>query len=103
MSEKFKYKAFLSYSHQDLKWVDWLHGSLERYRVPKRLRQRGTEDHPIPRNLRPVFRDRDELSSGSSLPDVIDEALAESEAMIVVCSPAAVDSLSVGSREIADT
>ncbi len=33
----YKYKAFISYSHQDKKWGDWLHRSLETYRVPKGL------------------------------------------------------------------
>jgi hypothetical protein len=33
----FKYYAFISYSHQDKKWGDWLHKALETYRVPKRL------------------------------------------------------------------
>jgi len=25
----FKYKAFISYSHNDEKWADWLHKALE--------------------------------------------------------------------------
>jgi hypothetical protein len=33
----YKYKAFISYSHQDKKWGDWLHKALETYRVPKGL------------------------------------------------------------------
>ncbi|MGH7984354.1 MAG: hypothetical protein ACREFF_14610 [Candidatus Udaeobacter sp.] len=36
MSE-FKYWAFLSYSHADKKWGDWLHKALETYRFPRRL------------------------------------------------------------------
>ena len=32
-----KYWAFLSYSHTDRKWGDWLHKALETYRVPRRL------------------------------------------------------------------
>src|SRR5476649_910364 len=30
-----KYRAFLSYSHRDAKWADWLHKRLEGYRPPK--------------------------------------------------------------------
>ncbi len=30
----YKYKAFISYSHQDKKWWDWLHKGMENYRVP---------------------------------------------------------------------
>jgi len=34
---EFKYWAFISYSHADKKWGDWLHGALETYTVPKSL------------------------------------------------------------------
>ncbi|MDX1556842.1 MAG: TIR domain-containing protein, partial [Xanthomonadales bacterium] len=83
----YKYRAFLCYSHADKAWADWLHHEIERYRVPKRL----VAEHPnsMPRNLRPVFRDREELPSASSLPKLIEEALEQSETLIVVCSPAA--------------
>ena len=33
----YKYKAFVSHSHQDKKWGDRLHKALETYRVPKGL------------------------------------------------------------------
>ena len=91
MGDQFKYRAFLSYSHQDKKWADWLHRELERYRVPPRLRS-ASANRLLPRHLRPVFRDREELPSAASLPDVIDRALAESESLIVICSPAAAKS-----------
>lgn len=84
-----KYRAFLSYSHADEKWARWIHRSLERYRVPKHLavteRSAGTP-------LKPVFLDRDELGSSTSLSASIQEALADSEALIVICSPAATES-----------
>ncbi len=32
-----KYWAFISYSHRDTQWADWLHKALESYRPPKRL------------------------------------------------------------------
>ena len=67
-----------------------LHRELERYRVPKQLLD--TQNPNIRTNLRPIFRDRDELSSGTSLNQVIEEALSESESLIVICSPAAVAS-----------
>lgn len=92
MPDERKYRAFLSYSHNDRKWADWLHRELERYRVPLRLRQSVGSNQTLPRNLRPVFRDRDELPSGSSLPQVIHDALTDSESLIVICSPSAVSS-----------
>lgn len=83
-----RYHAFISYSHADENWSRWLQRALERYRVPRRLRQREDAD-PLPARLYPVFRDRDELASANDLSDSILRAMAESEALIVVCSPAA--------------
>lgn len=84
-----RYKAFISYSHADGRWTQWLHRALERYRVPARL----LADHGLASNrLHPIFRDRDELSTSSSLSGVIQDALAASDHLIVVCSPAAAQS-----------
>jgi tetratricopeptide (TPR) repeat protein len=83
------YRAFLSYSHADERWAAWLQRSLERYRVPRRLRQQRAG---LPARLNPVFRDREELASSSDLGDSIRNALARSEALVVVCSPAAAKS-----------
>ena len=87
--EKFRYKAFISYSHRDQKWAKWLQSSLEGYRVPKRLV--GTEGAygAIPSRLAPVFRDREDLSTASDLSAKVKEALDSSEALIAVCSPTA--------------
>lgn len=85
----FKYRAFISYSHEDEKWAAWLHRKLEQYRVPKRI----IESEGLKANrLTPIFRDREELGSASSLTNEIDEALADSEYLIVVCSPTAAKS-----------
>lgn len=80
----FKYKAFISYSHQDEAWADWLHGQLEGYEPPKDLH--------VPGRLSPIFRDQEELAASRDLSHSIQEALAESEFLIVVCSPAAAGS-----------
>lgn len=84
---EFRYKAFISYSHSDERQATWLHQSLERYRVPKSL-----DSVFAGKKLTPVFRDREELSSGSNLSDAIQKALEQSENLIVVCSPAARES-----------
>ena len=34
---KFTYRAFLSYSHRDHEWGDWVHRRLESWPVPKDL------------------------------------------------------------------
>ncbi len=83
----FKYRAFISYSHQDEAWAQWLHKALETYRVPSRLVGTETAAGIIPRRLEPIFRDRDELPSAADLSGKVNEALAQSAALIVVCSP----------------
>ena len=81
-----RYKAFISYSHVDAKWAKWIQRALERYRVPDKL----VDKHGLDGNrLHPIFLDRDELSSSSSLSSVIQSALEASDNLIVVCSPAA--------------
>lgn len=86
------YFAFLSYSHSDESVAAWLHEAIEQFRVPKRLVGQLTENGPIPRRLRPVFRDRGELAASDDLSEDIEEALAGSHFLIVLCSPAAVAS-----------
>ena len=79
----------MSYSHADQSWAAWLHKSLEAYRVPKRLAGREGRHGLVPARLKPIFRDREELSSASDLSAGIKNALAESETLLIVCSPAA--------------
>ena len=84
------YKAFISYSHSDERWAHWLQRALEGYRLPKQLRAAHPE---LPERLYPIFRDREELATGSNLSDSIQKAIADSDALIVICSPAAAKSL----------
>lgn len=85
---RWNYRAFISYSHRDEAWARWLHRSLERYRVPSRLVGTRTAHGLIPRRLTPIFRDRDELGTATDLGREIRAALAGSECLIVICSPA---------------
>ncbi|MCK9366283.1 MAG: toll/interleukin-1 receptor domain-containing protein [Metallibacterium scheffleri] len=82
-----RYRAFISYSHQDKSWADWLHRALEAYVVPRRLVGQTTAAGTIPRRLAPIFRDRDELASATDLDRKVNEALAQSANLIVICSP----------------
>lgn len=96
-----RYRAFISYSHADARWAAWLHRSLEGYRLPSRLRG-GTGEHgALPDRLVPIFRDRDDLSSAGQLGPQIEAALADSEALVVVCSPNAARSPFVDSEILA--
>jgi hypothetical protein len=83
----FRYRAFLSYSHRDTAWGKWLHGALESYRIDKDLVGRETAAGPVPRTLRPIFRDREDFSAGHSLTEQTLAALEASEFLIVICSP----------------
>ncbi len=80
------YRAFISYSHSDEAWARWLQRALEGYRLPKSLRQ---SQPNLPARLFPIFRDRDELASGADLSESIRKAMDDSDALIVICSPAA--------------
>lgn len=91
-----KYWAFLSYSHTDRKWGDWLHKALETYRVPRHLIGKESRDGKVPPRLFPIFRDREELPVSADLGSNINEALRESRYLIVVCSPRAAQSRWVG-------
>ena len=95
MEQQKEYYAFISYKREDEKWAKWLANELEHYHLPTTLN--GKE---LPKNLRPVFRDVDELSAGN-LPVQIYHALSNSKNLIVVCSPRAANSEWVN-KEIED-
>src|ERR1700722_1459764 len=92
-AETFKYRAFITYSHRDKKWGDWLHRALEPYRVPKRIVGQPTRDGVRPKRLFPIFRDRQELPVSADRGTQINEALIHSRYLIVVCSPHAAKSI----------
>src|SRR5689334_7645012 len=87
MAAELKYRAFISYSHRDKKWADWLHRALEGYRVPKSLLDASGRDGPIPQTLFPIYRDRTETPATANLHDYVRTALEQSAYLIVMCSP----------------
>jgi tetratricopeptide (TPR) repeat protein len=88
----FRYRAFLSYSHRDKAWGNWLHRALEDYRIDRDLVGRQTPAGPVPKTLRPIFRDRDDFSAGPSLTEQTIAALEASQFLLVLCSPNAAQS-----------
>lgn len=90
--EQSKYFAFISYSHRDSAWADWLHKSIESYRPPKKLVGTASSRGVVPKRLTPVFRDRDELPSATDLGALINAALQKSACQIIICSPQAAQS-----------
>lgn len=80
-----KYDAFISYRHLDTDMfvAKRIHRALETSRIPLKI-QKETGKKRINR----VFRDQEELPIGSDLGNNIEMALAESEYLIVICTPA---------------
>ena len=90
MNKTYKYKAFISYSHQDQKFGKWLHKKIENYKIPKSLRPKYPN---LPKDLkRTIFIDDEELPTASALPENLSNALESSELLIVICSPSATSS-----------
>lgn len=88
----FRYKAFISYSHQDENWASWLQRALEKYRIPKVMVGKKTGYGEIPARLGTVFRDREDLSSAACLTASVQHELSSAETLVVICSPAAAQS-----------
>ena len=82
MEKQKEYYAFISYKREDEKWAKWLQDKLEHYKFPTNLN--GRTD--LPRHIRPTFRDVTDLKPGL-LAEEINDALQNSEWLIVVCSP----------------
>ncbi len=88
-----KYKAFISYSHQDSTFGDWLHKQLETFVIPGSYVGKQGRIGKISNKLFPIFRDREELPTATDLGEVIDNAIEESASLIVICSPRSAKSL----------
>lgn len=99
MDNSKKYFAFISYSHKDSELAKWLQHEFEYYELPAKLFEERKDlcKEDLPESFRPVFRDEDELSGGELKPQ-ISEALADSEYLIVVCSPHSAQSVYVDSE-----
>ena len=74
--------VFISYNHKDVKWAKWLQKKLEWYRLPTEIHNEFSDS----RYIRPVFRDRDTLTSGV-LNDELRSHLEASNYLVVLCSP----------------
>lgn len=83
--ENVKYDAFISYRHCDLDQFNAMsiQRKLENFKLPKSLRDKTGGKTKIER----VFRDQDELPLTGSLSDSIEDALKNSDFLIVICTP----------------
>ena len=91
-AKAWRYRAFISYSHADTPWANWLLKKLEGYRVPARFHGHPSPVGEVGPRLAPVFRDRDELPTTSDLGETIRAALGESATLVVICSPSSAQS-----------
>ncbi|ERT46973.1 TIR domain-containing protein [Fusobacterium polymorphum] len=85
---KYKYDAFISYRHiePDLTIAKILHEMIEKFNIPKHLRIVSNDENSInDKHIFRVFRDREELST-KDLSTMIEEAIANSKNLIVICS-----------------
>lgn len=75
------YNAFISYRHHpdDIRVASEIHRSLEHFKVPRSIKKKHGQ-------IQRLFRDKEELPITSNLTDDIDEALKNSDWLIVICS-----------------
>lgn len=85
-----RYRAFISYSQRDKTYAQRLHQALEGYRVPVDVEATGVDAKT--RKLGRFFRDDEEMGAVTDLGATLEGAIAEAEALIVVCSPHAAKS-----------
>jgi len=78
----FHYDVFISYRHRPLDnaVTKGVFEILERYRLPRPLREQGYPD------IQRVFRDTEELAVSKILTETIDDALRSSNCLVVICS-----------------
>ena len=83
ISSQYKYQAFISYAHKDEDIAARLQQALEKFPIPKALRQDNMA------RISPIFRDVTDLTAHHSLSSKIEDAVKVSRFLIVLCSPAA--------------
>ena len=92
----YKYEAFISYRHtpKDTQAAVFTQRHLEHYRIPKDIQEKTGI-----KKFKKLFRDTTELAGSNDLTSEIQEALAGSRFLIVICSPKMKESVWV-QREI---
>lgn len=97
--ERYQYLAFISHSHKDKAWADWLHKKLESYKIPNTVKN----DYAgrIPKQIRPIFLDKTDIGIGD-LDRNLNKELSDSRFLIVICSPSAANPDSYVNKEVKD-
>lgn len=81
-----KYRAFISYSSKDQQFARRLHRDLENISCPNEAVSGKTV------KLKPIFRDREELSAGHDLNKLVEDALNDSSALVVFATKQSISS-----------
>lgn len=84
-----RYAAFISYSSVDRAMGERVQKALESFVVPASLRGQDFGRGPVPKRIAPIFRDRSDADASADLGATLSAALKASDALIVLCSPAA--------------
>ena len=87
-----EYRAFISYNHKDRRFVKGLLERLERFVLAKPLREAAGLVPEAKGRIGRIFCDREEFAAGGNLSQAVQDALAKSQALIVVCSKTARES-----------
>jgi len=81
----YRYKAFITYAHQNVAFARWLRKNIENYTIPGEVRNKYPN---LSNDLRSsIFLDEEILSSKESLSRTLKEGMDDAESMIVLCSP----------------
>jgi hypothetical protein len=91
-----RYAAFISYSNADRSIGEALQKALEAYVIPASLRGQDFGSGALGKRIGPVFRDRWDANASADLGATLQQALAASQALIVLCSPRSAQSRWVG-------
>jgi tetratricopeptide (TPR) repeat protein len=84
-----RYRAFISYASADRTLGERFQGAVEHYKIPTPLRGADRGSGIVPKRLTPLFRDRSDANAAGDLGAALDAALASSDALVPLCSPAA--------------
>ena len=87
-----RYRAFISYASADRALGERFQRAVEYYRIPKPLRGADRGSGIVPKRLTPLFRDRSDANVSGDLGAALEAALANSDALVPLCSPAAAKS-----------
>lgn len=99
MSKK-KYSAFISYRSTDKKLANLIFQRLERWRTPRNLLNQEGRFGLIPSKLGEICLDREDFPTSEYIETLIAKKIANSEKLIVVCTPNSAEPDSWVNREI---